>query len=169
MEHLPHVAPEISPGRASSLASSQQSASDRHLSASLLSTANDSSILTPIKESALAHRAPPLGPTVLKSTEQICTEITAKAARLANSPTICTARAIGFGSVREASSQLMQELLISKQQIKGRIATVKLKNTPSTSGNFLYLKELLLCAQQKSMNLEELTSTSDGSAQRKRP
>ncbi|MBK5418395.1 hypothetical protein [Pseudomonas sp. TH31] len=166
---LPNVAHVKTRDSANNLDSSQQVAPHKHLSTCAFSTGNGSNALTPIKKSPPPHGAQPLGKITVKPIEQTCNEMIAKAAELASTPNTGTARGMGFESVSDTERQLTQDLLLSEQQLKDKIATLAINNTPSTSGSYLELKQLSHFVRQALINPNSLTRTSDKNAQLKAP
>lgn len=77
----------------------------------------------------------------------------AKAAKLANRPNAGIAKGMGFESVLDAKIKLIQDLLLSEQQLKDMIETLNMNNTPSTTNSYLELKHLSHSAQLARINL----------------
>lgn len=172
MEHIPNVVPKTNFGHANNLASSQQVAPHKHFSTWVLSTGNVSSVLTPIKESAPPNQTRPSGQLVVKQTkEQINKELIDEVTRLSSKPKDRTARNMdkGFETFADAQKQLMQNLLLSAEQLEDEIPTLKLSSTPSTSENYLDRKHQLFHVKQAIKTLKSLKSTSDKSARRQAP
>ncbi len=80
-----------------------------------------------------------------------------------------TAKGKGAESVLHARNQLTQDLLQGKQQLKGMIDNLTIKNTPSTTEKYHELKQLLNYVQEVLIELDSLPKTSHKSAKFKRP